>query len=111
MSTSASGPGGSANIPFAMLVGIGTLALFASGTVWIASIQSLSGGVALPWTALDPTKAAWIVVLFWIGILCLVGGLVAAAVEFSIEQALNRLPASAPAAAASSAPLVSNEGD
>ena len=99
------------NIPFAMLVGIGTLALFASGIAWLAGLGIHPGGpVSAESIPSDPVATGWGIALFWIGIVFTAGALVVVAVQFSIEQALNRLPESS-SDVAKTAPLVSDEED
>ena len=103
------------NVPLAILACTGLLSLLVSGIVWGSNAQMFDGySDPLPWATLDPTTAGWIVVLFWIGILCLVGALVAAAVGFSIDHALQAhstatAPATAPAQAAGSPDPLSSE--
>jgi hypothetical protein len=77
------------NVPLAILACAGLLSLLVSGILWGSNAQIFDGySDPLPWKYLDPTTAGWIVVLFWVGILCVVGALVAAAVGFSIDNAL-----------------------
>ncbi|KHK97623.1 hypothetical protein LK09_10445 [Microbacterium mangrovi] len=78
-----------ANIPLAILVCAGMLCLVVSGILWGSASHVFDGfSDPLRWELLDPTTAAWIVVLFWVGILCLIGALVASAVGFSVDRAL-----------------------
>ena len=95
VSGSATGPQAPVNVPLAMLIGIGTLSVFASGAVWLGTSANVADASVQPWSVINPMTAAWIVVLFWIGILCLVGSLVVAAVQVGLERMLSQAAASA----------------